>query len=54
MIQHVLVDSNRVIFLNTRIILIMPEIYNLLFDKNSVIVFYKNNFSIYFVILVRD
>ena len=32
----------------------MPEIYNLLFDKNSVIVFYKNNFSIYFVILVRD
>ena len=32
----------------------MPEIYNLLFDKISVIVFYKNNFSTYFVILVSD
>ena len=32
----------------------MQEIYNLLFDKNSVIVFYKKNFSIYFVILVSD
>ena len=29
----------------------MQKLYNLFFDENSVIVFYKNNFSMYLVIL---
>ena len=53
MAQHMLADYNRVIFINIKFILIIQKLYNLFFDENSVIVFYKNNLSTYLVIL-RD
>ena len=51
MAQHMLADNNRAIFINIKFILIMQKLYNLFFDENSVIVFYKNNLSTYLVIL---
>ena len=51
MAQHMLADYNRAIFINIKFIVIMQKLYNLFFYENSVIVFYKNNFSMYLVIL---
>ena len=52
MAQQILADSYRAIFLNITVILIMQELYNLFFNKNSFILFYKDSFStcIYLVI----
>ena len=48
--QHMLADCNRVIYLDIRVILIMPKLYILFSYENSVIFLYKNTFNIYLVI----
>ena len=50
MAKHILANCNRVIFLNVRVIFIVQKLYNVLFVKNSVILFFKNNFYIFLVI----
>ena len=51
MAQHILANCNRVIYLNIRVIFIVQKLYKLFLIKNSVILFYKNNFHIFLVIL---
>ena len=51
MAEHILADCNRVIFLSMRVILIMQKSYNLFFHEHFIILFYKNNISIYLVIV---
>ena len=54
MVQQMVADCNRVIFLNIRFILIMQKLYtsNLFFEENSVISIYKDNFSIFLQIVI--
>ena len=52
MAQHMLFNRSRVIFLNIRLILIMRNLYNYFFYKHSVILFYKNKFSIYMHLVI--
>ena len=49
--KNMLAENSRVIFLNIKFILITQKLYYLLLGKNSVILFYNNNFMIYLVIL---
>ena len=50
-VHQMLADCSRVIFLKIKCILILQQLYNLLLDENSAILFYNNNFSIYLIIL---
>ena len=52
--QQMVADCNRVTFLNIRFILIMQKLYtcNLFFEEKSVISIYKDNFSIYLLIVI--
>ena len=49
MVQHMLADRNRVIFLASIVILFMKKPVLVFFIKNTRILFNKNNFSIYIV-----